>query len=174
MLLSLPRPCCPLDRSAASSYCAPILTGCRALAASIARKIYLRSGTGVGGFRKVYGGNKNKGTRKEKFQKASGGMIRHILTELEKANMIEKCPDGCVCACFVPCSLDAACLLLRRTASLATMRTEARPNKGLPDASVGSLQRTENHEEWAEGPRFGSQWSDWASFRVVNNLLRIG
>ena len=65
-------------------------------AASIARKIYLRSGTGVGGFRKIYGGNKNKGTRKEHFQKASGGMIRSILKNLEATGVIEKCEDGYV------------------------------------------------------------------------------
>lgn len=62
--------------------------------ASIARKIYLRSGTGVGAFRKVYGGRKNKGTRKEKFQKASGGMIRSILINLANMGVIEKLEDG--------------------------------------------------------------------------------
>jgi hypothetical protein len=67
-----------------------------AFAASIARKIYLRSGTGVGAFRKVYGGNKNKGTRKEKFQKASGGMIRSILVNLQNMGVVEKLEDGCV------------------------------------------------------------------------------
>ena len=63
-------------------------------AASIARKIYLRQGTGVGAFRKVYGGRKNKGTRKEKFQKASGGMIRSILINLANAGVIVKLEDG--------------------------------------------------------------------------------
>lgn len=72
-------------------------------AASIARKIYLRSGTGVGGFRKIYGGNKNKGTRKEKFQKASGGMIRSILLNLESTGVIAKCEDGYVLHDFCCC-----------------------------------------------------------------------
>ena len=65
-------------------------------AASIARKIYLRAGTGVGAFRKIYGGNKNKGTRKEHFQKASGGMIRSILLNLESMGVVEKMEDGYV------------------------------------------------------------------------------
>jgi small subunit ribosomal protein S19e len=67
-------------------------------AASIARKIYLRQGTGVGAFRKVYGGRKNRGTKKEHFQKASGGLIRSILKNLESMGVVEKCTTakGCV------------------------------------------------------------------------------
>eukprot|EP01047_Picozoa_sp_COSAG01_P004364 COSAG01_NODE_144_length_24108_cov_11.490441_13_plen_256_part_00 len=64
-------------------------------AASIARKIYLRQGTGVGAFRKIYGGNKNRGTRTEHFQKASGGLIRSILHNLESMGVVEKMEDGC-------------------------------------------------------------------------------
>eukprot|EP01052_Picozoa_sp_SAG31_P027861 SAG31_NODE_2642_length_5323_cov_3.407351_5_plen_180_part_00 len=64
-------------------------------AASIARKIYLRQGTGVGALRKVYGGRKNRGTKKEHFQKASGGLLRSILINLESMGLVEKHPDGC-------------------------------------------------------------------------------
>ena len=63
-------------------------------AASIARKVYLRQGTGVGAFRKVYGGSKNRGTKMSHFQKASGGLIRSILINLEKMGVVEKCGDG--------------------------------------------------------------------------------
>merc|ERR1711924_421477 len=45
-------------------------------AAAIARKIYLRPGTGIGGLCKSFGGKKRRGTLKEKFQKSSPGIIR--------------------------------------------------------------------------------------------------
>ena len=63
-------------------------------AASMARKIYLRAGIGVGAFRKIYGGSKDRGTRTEHFQKASGGLIRSILHNLEAMGVVEKMEDG--------------------------------------------------------------------------------
>lgn len=60
-------------------------------AASLARKVYLRQGVGVGAFRKQYGGrNKRKGAVPEHFAKASGGLIRHILIQLESEGLVEK------------------------------------------------------------------------------------
>jgi small subunit ribosomal protein S19e len=59
-------------------------------AASIARKVYLRPNTGVGALRKVYGGRAENGTNKEHFQRASGGLIRHILLQLETIKVLEK------------------------------------------------------------------------------------
>jgi hypothetical protein len=106
-----------LDHADTLDMCPPELTRRRALAASIARKIYLRSGTGVGGFRKIYGGNKNKGTRKEKFQKASGGMIRSILLNLESTGVVQKCEDGCVAQCSP--ALSAGCCVCCPGAQLA-------------------------------------------------------
>merc|ERR1712227_1072955 len=38
-------------------------------AAAIARRVYLRAGTGVGGLKKAFGGRKHRGTIKEKFCK---------------------------------------------------------------------------------------------------------
>ena len=53
-------------------------------AASLARKVYMRQNVGVGAFRKQYGGrNKRKGTVPEHYARASGGLIRHILKQLE-------------------------------------------------------------------------------------------
>jgi small subunit ribosomal protein S19e len=49
----------------------------------------------VGAFRKIYGGNKNRGTRTEHFQKASGGLIRSILHNLESMGVVAKMEDGC-------------------------------------------------------------------------------
>ncbi|CAH0488613.1 unnamed protein product [Peronospora farinosa] len=63
-------------------------------AASIARKVYLRQYTGVGSLKKVYGGAARKGVHRQHFQKASGGLIRHILQQLEEMKVVDKCPEG--------------------------------------------------------------------------------
>eukprot|EP00891_Asterochloris_glomerata_P005605 jgi/Astpho2/5605/Aster-02858 len=60
-------------------------------AASLARKVYMRQGMGIGAFRKHYGGrNKRKGAVPEHFAKASGGLIRHMLIQLEEQGLVEK------------------------------------------------------------------------------------
>mmetsp|Transcript_18546 Transcript_18546/g.30254 ORF Transcript_18546/g.30254 Transcript_18546/m.30254 type:complete len:177 (+) Transcript_18546:75-605(+) len=61
-------------------------------AASVARKIYLRPHTGVGALTKWYGGRARRGTLTEHFHKANGGLIRHILAQLEAIKVLEK--DG--------------------------------------------------------------------------------
>ena len=63
-------------------------------AASIARKVYLRKGTGVGALQKVYGGRYRNGCRKEHFRKASPGVIRNVLAALEALKVVEKVPKG--------------------------------------------------------------------------------
>ncbi|KAJ7240363.1 hypothetical protein O6H91_20G063800 [Diphasiastrum complanatum] len=63
-------------------------------AASMARKIYLRQGIGVGAFRKVYGGRKSNGSRPSHFAKSSGSIARDVLKQLEKIEIIEKDPRG--------------------------------------------------------------------------------
>ncbi|KAK1861661.1 hypothetical protein I4F81_004242 [Pyropia yezoensis] len=62
--------------------------------ASLARKVYLRSGTGVGAFTKVYGGRMHRGTRPSHFAKASKGIIRSALQQLEALGVVEKDPTG--------------------------------------------------------------------------------
>lgn len=62
-------------------------------AASIARKIYLRPGTGVGALRRQYGGNYRRGVLKERFSKSSGGIIRTILQNLERNGVVEMCDE---------------------------------------------------------------------------------
>lgn len=64
--------------------------------AALARKLYLRGGVGVGAFKKIYGGQYNRGTRPSHFQTASGSVIRSVLKQLEKLNVIEKDPKGYV------------------------------------------------------------------------------
>ncbi|KAM7268679.1 hypothetical protein ACFE04_010845 [Oxalis oulophora] len=63
-------------------------------AASIARKIYLRGGLGVGSFKRIYGGSKRNGSRPRHFGKSSGSIARHILQQLEKLSIIEQSPNG--------------------------------------------------------------------------------
>jgi len=59
-------------------------------AASIMRHIYLRPGTGIGAFTKVYGGRgrKTRCTRRPHFFRASSGLIRHILQQLAERDFV--------------------------------------------------------------------------------------
>lgn len=60
-------------------------------AAAIARKVYLRQDLGVGAMRRMFGGrNKRKGTVPEHSARAAGGLIRHILQQLEEIQIVEK------------------------------------------------------------------------------------
>lgn len=58
-------------------------------AASILRKIYLNQHIGVGKLRKMYGGTRSMGLRPRHFRKAGGKIIRLILQQLEKAELIK-------------------------------------------------------------------------------------
>ncbi|KAK3023882.1 hypothetical protein RJ639_042898 [Escallonia herrerae] len=58
-------------------------------AASMARKIYLRGGIGVGAFQRIYGGRKRNGSRPPHFCKSSGGIARHILQQLQTMNIVD-------------------------------------------------------------------------------------
>lgn len=64
--------------------------------ASMARKIYLRGGIGVGAFRRIYGGSKRNGSRPPHFCKSSGSIARHILQQLQMMSIIELDPKGWV------------------------------------------------------------------------------
>lgn len=63
-------------------------------AASIARKVYLRPGIGVGQLQKWYGGSYSRGARTEHFRKASAGVIRSVLLQLEEMKVMEKLENG--------------------------------------------------------------------------------
>ena len=52
--------------------------------ASLARRLYVRQGTGVGAFSKVYGSKKRRGTLPGHFCRASRGVIRSCLKALVK------------------------------------------------------------------------------------------
>ncbi|KAG2484618.1 hypothetical protein HYH03_016572 [Edaphochlamys debaryana] len=63
-------------------------------AASVARKLYMRTGMGVGLFRIQYGGRvKCRGSKPEHYAKASGGLVRHIMKQLEECGLVEKAPE---------------------------------------------------------------------------------
>lgn len=63
-------------------------------AASVARKVYLKPGIGIGALRKWYGGQYRRGSRAKCYQKAAGGVIRNILQQLEETKVIEKTASG--------------------------------------------------------------------------------
>merc|ERR1711924_290085 len=58
-------------------------------AASIARKIYLRPGCGIGALRHWYGGAHRRGTRTTRHATASGAVIRNALKGLEAQGLVE-------------------------------------------------------------------------------------
>lgn len=59
-------------------------------AASILRQIYIHGTVGVNRLKTRYGSKQNRGMRPEKFQKASGKIIRVILQRAESAGILEK------------------------------------------------------------------------------------
>mmetsp|Transcript_28756 Transcript_28756/g.92398 ORF Transcript_28756/g.92398 Transcript_28756/m.92398 type:complete len:162 (-) Transcript_28756:19-504(-) len=62
--------------------------------ASMVRKVYIRAGTGVGGFRKVYGGQQRRGTQTKHFCKSSGKVARYVLQQLEEMGLVEQDENG--------------------------------------------------------------------------------
>ena len=63
-------------------------------AASIARKVYLRPGVGVGMLQKWYGGRNRRGARTEHFRKANSGVIRSVLIQLQDMRVVEPTEKG--------------------------------------------------------------------------------
>jgi small subunit ribosomal protein S19e len=63
-------------------------------AAAVARKIYLRKGTGVGALKKRFGGAYRRGTRPEVHQDGAGGLIRAILKSLDGLKLTEITANG--------------------------------------------------------------------------------
>merc|ERR1711862_384506 len=62
--------------------------------ASLVRKIYIRGGSGVGAFTKVYGGQKRRGTCTKGFATGSGKVIRYILQQPEEMGLVEQDEEG--------------------------------------------------------------------------------
>jgi len=62
--------------------------------ASIVRKVYIRGGSGVGGFSKVYGGQYRRGTQTNTRTTGSRKIIRYVLIQLEEMGLIEQDENG--------------------------------------------------------------------------------
>eukprot|EP01125_Pyxidicula_operculata_P002286 TRINITY_DN12185_c0_g1_i1.p1 TRINITY_DN12185_c0_g1~~TRINITY_DN12185_c0_g1_i1.p1 ORF type:complete len:152 (+),score=38.99 TRINITY_DN12185_c0_g1_i1:32-487(+) len=58
-------------------------------AASVARKIYLRNGMGLGGMKDAYGGPARRGPRPTVHKTASGSVLRHIVKQLSDIGVVE-------------------------------------------------------------------------------------
>ena len=63
-------------------------------AASILRKLVRYQPIGVSKLKRKYGGRKNRGVKPDHFYKASGSIIRKILQQLEKAELVENQKKG--------------------------------------------------------------------------------
>jgi len=63
-------------------------------AAAVARQVYIHRGIGVGALRRHFGGAQRRGTRRQKFVKGSGGLIRNILQQLENLGYVDQDEQG--------------------------------------------------------------------------------
>merc|ERR1719437_223341 len=63
-------------------------------AASMVRKIYIRVGIGMNGFRQIYGGKMRRGVRTNIYAKSSGKIARYILQQLEEMGLVEQDENG--------------------------------------------------------------------------------
>lgn len=63
-------------------------------AASLLRKVYVDGPVGIERLKTSYGGRQRKGTKKSKFKRGSGSIIRNILQQLEKAGYVQTQKDG--------------------------------------------------------------------------------
>jgi small subunit ribosomal protein S19e len=62
--------------------------------ASVLRKVYVLGPIGVSKLRKKYGGKKNRGHKPGKFYKGGGNILRKVLQQLEKAELIKYAEKG--------------------------------------------------------------------------------
>ncbi|KAJ2230014.1 Protein component of the small (40S) ribosomal subunit [Coemansia sp. RSA 1722] len=63
-------------------------------AASVARKIYIRGGLGVGALARSQGGAQRRGSRPNHHADASTNVARKVLQGLEKLGLVEKHTEG--------------------------------------------------------------------------------
>ncbi|MEM3833268.1 MAG: 30S ribosomal protein S19e [Thermoprotei archaeon] len=63
-------------------------------AASILRQVYIRGPISVKTLRILYGGRKKRGAALEHYRPGSGSIVRKILQQLEKADLIRKTKEG--------------------------------------------------------------------------------
>merc|ERR1712151_1120534 len=63
-------------------------------AASMVRKVYIRGGSGVGAFTKVYGKQQRRGTCTNRWSRGSGKICRYVLQQLEEMGLVEQDEEG--------------------------------------------------------------------------------
>mmetsp|Transcript_94193 Transcript_94193/g.228749 ORF Transcript_94193/g.228749 Transcript_94193/m.228749 type:complete len:150 (-) Transcript_94193:55-504(-) len=63
-------------------------------AASVARKVYLRPGVGLGALQRWYGGSKRMGVNRNKLSKGSGAVIRNCLIQLNSLGLVDVDESG--------------------------------------------------------------------------------
>jgi len=62
--------------------------------AALLRKIYIFGPIGVERLRTEYGGKKDRGSKRYKFRRGSGSVIRKALQQLEELGFLERTEDG--------------------------------------------------------------------------------
>jgi small subunit ribosomal protein S19e len=62
--------------------------------AAVLRKVRLKGPIGVSKLRTLYGGRKNRGHQPEIFKKGSGNILRKVLQQLEKAELVKQGAKG--------------------------------------------------------------------------------
>ena len=63
-------------------------------AAAVLRSVYVLGPIGVSKLRTKYGGKKRRGHKKSHFRRGSGSVIRKVLQQLEKAELIKSVEEG--------------------------------------------------------------------------------
>jgi small subunit ribosomal protein S19e len=63
-------------------------------AGAVLRRVYRDGPVGVQRLRSVYGGQRDRGSKPNRFQKGSGAILRKILQQLEAAGLVEKNKTG--------------------------------------------------------------------------------
>jgi len=63
-------------------------------AASVLRRIYLNGPVGISRLRTYYGGCKKRGVAPERFRRAGGKVLRTLLQQLERAELVAKTERG--------------------------------------------------------------------------------
>jgi len=63
-------------------------------AASVLRRIYLNGPVGISRLRTYYGGRKKRGVAPERFRRAGGKVLRTLLQQLERAELVAKTERG--------------------------------------------------------------------------------
>ena len=63
-------------------------------AAAVLRTVKLQGPIGVSKLRTKYGGLKNRGVKPEHFFKGSGSVLRHVLQQLEHAELVKQTEKG--------------------------------------------------------------------------------